>query len=110
VSAFTAGWLVLAGTVGVPMLPEVCASAGPAIRLTAMTAAASLLNMDVILISIGVPRTLGLFGRPAWRRSLSTGCAHGTEPALKRAVIAHSNSGTGQCQKPGGIVTRLNFL
>src|SRR5450759_4544578 len=51
VSAFTAGWLVLAGTVGVPMLPEVCASAEPAIRLTAMTAAASLLNMDVILIS-----------------------------------------------------------
>src|SRR5450759_1522060 len=65
-SAFAAGWLVVAGVFELPMVPGACASAGQAIRLTAMTAAASFLNMVVSFSQSGCRKPLGLFGRPAF--------------------------------------------
>src|SRR5450756_2118244 len=68
-SAF-AGWPVLIGALLMVAGAVPCASAGPAIRLTATTAAASVLSMVIILFSIGLPQTRVGF-RPTGRgRSL----------------------------------------
>ncbi len=104
-SAFAAGWLVVAGAVGGALRQH--RAGDQAHRDDGGRELSSTWSLSSS--RTGLPRTLGLFGRPAWRRSLPPGCAQALEPALKRAVIARSNSGTGRCRKAGGIVTRLNF-
>src|SRR5450756_190971 len=56
-AAAFAGWPVVIGALLMVAGAVPCASAGPAIRLTATTAAASVLSMVIILFSIGLPQT-----------------------------------------------------
>ena len=88
-------------------------SAGPAIRLTAMTAAASLLNMVLILCSTGLPEPLGLFGRPALPPVVAQQNARNPLNPFwkKRAAVDRAfKHPAPRCWKPGGIVAEEYFF